>query len=151
MEHLYLGNVLNYIRNAFIKTIENGSFAIINGRLTGTKNKYITQQYIIIKGSILNDGLYQVTPSLTVANSLDEEFDGVIYGLAIPMLVIQISKEVRIYEESNPIQKSNIISTSWGGWSESKATGANGGNITWQELFDKKLMPYKKMFTEVII
>lgn len=153
MDHL--AQVLNYVKltslNKILRTAESGSFSIVDGILTGYTNNYKVGQYIVIKGSILNDDLYLVNAEMKLENAVDEKFTGIIYGLVVPRQLILLAEQVKKYEEANPIEKSNIVSQSWGGWSESKGRGANGAVVTWQELFSKQLAPYKQMFAEVII
>ena len=139
--------ILNSINNYFYKFYESGSYSINTNTIT-VKGKYIIGQYVRIEGSTLNDGVYKVAfvdgqnitlESLTMQ---DEEFEGIISSLAIPSDLISLKAKIETYESEN--KPSAIVSESFGNYSYSLATNANGQALTWQEVFSNELKPYRK-------
>lgn len=96
-------------------------------------------QYFRICGSVFNDGLHQYP----AADLTDEVFTGAVWALAIPKQVISLSDEIAAWAGKN--QPSAYTSESFGGYSYSKATGSNGAPMSWQDVFEMRLNPYRKI------
>lgn len=142
-----LEQILKAINNYFYKTGEEGDYNIHRNTIQ-VKNKYIQGQYIKIEGSILNDGVYKITNisenNISIEGLQDEEFEGRIYGLAIPKAIIEIETKVKEFETNN--KNSIYISESFGGaYSYTKATDENGNVQTWKQAFENDLKPYRKI------
>lgn len=134
--------------NFFDISEEQGNFTIQDSIININKN-YLIGQYILVTGSILNDGVYLLNDKLyTLVNSVDEEFNGIVYGLRIPKDFIKLSEEIEKFIADNPT--TNITRESFGNYSSSKAQGKNG-IITWQEQFASRLNPYRRMFHNIRI
>lgn len=133
-----LNQILKHLKNYFEtpKFIEN-DFIIENGTIANLP--FLENQYVLIKGSILNDGIYKI-PLTGLKN---EQFKGVIIGLAIPNEVIELETKIKAYVDKNPA--SVYISESFGGYSYSKATDKNGQIASWQDVFKKELNIYRKI------
>ena len=119
-----LEQVLDFIHNYFEKEIYTGKFKIESGSLTGVD--FIRQnQYYKIKGSIFNDGIHQYGEPLT-----DEEFDGIIWTMAVPSAIIALADDIKNYvDEYADKLNSPYQSESFGGYSYSKGSGTdNHGN-----------------------
>lgn len=148
-----LYTVMKYLNNFFIKDIERGDFNIVNGIITA-KNKYLVGQYILIRGSVLNDGIYLVSDSLiTLSGARDESFTGAICGLAVPDDFIDLCRDI---EEFNKKLAKNpnigiVQSESFGGYAYSLATNSDGSTITWQSAHQTRLNMYKRMFPPRIL
>lgn len=99
----------------------------------------VSGQYFRICNSVLNDGLHQYPAE----DLTDETFDGVIWALAVPKQLVSLSDDIKTWTEKN--QPSAFTSESFGGYSYSKATGANGAPMGWQEVFKSQLNPYRKI------
>ena len=98
-------------------------------------------QYFRIVGSVFNDGVYQYpATSLT-----DEVFEGAVWALAVPPTLIALSAEIEAYNDSDAGKASPFTSESFGGYSYTKATDANGAPIGWQKAFASRLAKWRKL------
>lgn len=114
-------------------TISGGSIAPLDFLQEG--------QYFRIIGSVFNDGVYQYpATSLT-----DEVFEGAIWAMRLPPAVIALSAEIEEYCKSDAGKESPYTSESFGGYSYTKATDANGAPIGWQKAFASRLNKYRKL------
>lgn len=142
--------VMKEINNHFYKTVEHAKFKIKNNKIK-IKGKYFPNQFIKIENSIMNDGVYKIikfeNQEIEIENTIDEEFEGAIYGLAIPKDFIELTKEIEEYQKLNPISKSNVISESYlNGYSYTMATNSNGQISGWQDVFKSKLDVYRRIY-----
>lgn len=114
-------------------TISGGSIAQLDFLQEG--------QYFRIVGSVFNDGVYQYpAPDLT-----DEVFHGAVWAMAVPPTLIALSTEIEEYNKSDAGKASPYTSESFGGYSYTKATDANGAPISWQEAFASRLNQWRKL------
>ena len=114
-------------------TISGGSIAPLDFLQEG--------QYFRIVGSVFNDGVYQYpATSLT-----DEVFEGAVWAMAVPPTLIALAAEIKEYNESDAGKPSPYTSESFGGYSYTKATDANGAPIGWQKAFASRLNKYRKL------
>jgi hypothetical protein len=97
-------------------------------------------QYFWIKGSVFNDGLH-VYPAADLA---DEDFDGVVIAMAVPQALIALSDDIKAWVDKNG-QESPYTSESFGGYSYSKATNAQGMAVGWRDVFRSRLNPWRKI------
>ena len=98
-------------------------------------------QYFRIVGSVFNDGVYQYpATSLT-----DEKFEGAVWAMALPPSIIALAAEIEEYNNSDAGKASPYTSESFGGYSYTKATDANGAPIGWQKAFASRLNKYRKL------
>lgn len=138
-----LTEICQEIRNWFKQSSYRGKFVIRDGaiNLNGTGLK--DGQYIRIIGSTFNDGVWQY-PTQTLQ---DEVFEGVVWGLRIPpaflSLVQQIEEWQGQYGGVDALSPYN--SESFGGYSYSKSTGANGEATTWKNAFARQLNLWRKI------
>lgn len=138
--------VLRYLNNYFFRFKEVGNFTIENNKIIGLKGKYIKGQYLLIEGSILNDGVIKVEnivgDGMYLEKPFNEEFKGTIYSLAIPQAVISLVDEINLWKADN--KKTDIISESFEGYSYSRAN-SNGQIATWKDVFKEELKGYRKV------
>ena len=140
------------IRNFFAITSESGDFTVENSviKLSG---KYLLGQYILISGSILNDGVYLPTkPLCTLEGARDEQFNGTVYGLSIPRDFLDLCGEIKEFMESDAGKASSLSSeTVIGVYSHTRGTKDDGSPVTWKDVFAGRLNRFRKMFAEVKI
>lgn len=135
-----LEKVLRHLRNWFVapEGIRRDKYEIKGGSIE--LPFLIEGQYFRIVGSILNDGLYQY-PAKELKN---ETFNGVIWALAIPSEVIELSAKISEWAEKNP--ESPFTSESFGGYSYSKAVNDRTGQAaTWKDIFRSDLNQWRKL------
>ena len=132
-----LGEILGSLNNWFVVDFEKKKWEIKDGTIDVSWLQ--DGQYFLIDGSIFNDGLYQYP-----AADLDNEvFYGVVFGLAIPKELIALAGEIEEWREKNP--DSAYSSESFGGYSYSKGTGADGQPMKWQDVFARRLNKWRKL------
>jgi hypothetical protein len=134
-----LEQVLRYLNNWFIVPggVHEGTFTIEDG---GIALPFLVEgQYYRVLGSMFNDGLHQYGDNDLTA----ETFEGSIWALAVPHAVVTLADEMAEWETKN--EAGIYQSESFGGYSYSLATGANGGAVTVFDRYADKLSPYKKM------
>lgn len=137
-----LESVLRYLNNWFLVPdgIHDGAYTIEGG---GIALPFLAAgQCFRIVGSVFNDGVYQYP-----AHGLTQEsFDGSVWALAVPKYVTELAEEIEAWQEKNAgIALNPYTSESFGGYSYSRATGKNGGALTWQDAFAAQLTPYRKL------
>ena len=114
-------------------TISGGSIAPLDFLQEG--------QYFRIVGSVFNDGVYQYpATSLT-----DEVFEGAVWAMAVPPTLIALAAEIKVYNDSDAGKASPFTAESFGGYSYTKATDANGAPIGWQKAFASRLAKWRKL------
>ena len=146
--------IMDYLHNYFYLFKERGKFTINFNSVTidgaDLKGRYVEGQYVKIKGSANNDGIYKVIavasdelPGITLEGCLsDEVFEGYICSLGIPKAFRKLADEIQAYNGTNPT--TGIVSESFGGYSYTKATGTDGVP-GWAVAFKIQLAPYRRM------
>lgn len=133
-----LEEVLSYLNNWFVRDIQSGTYTIEGGSIT--LPFLVNGQYFRVVGSLLNDGVYQYP----AADLTDETFEGEIWALAVPKMVLTTADEISAWKEKNG-ESSAFTSESFVGYSYTKATNSRGVAVGWQDVFASKLSPYKKI------
>lgn len=138
-----LEQILDYIHNYFIKEVYRGKFKIEQGTLNVDFLK--ENQYFKVKGSIFNDGIHK----FGAYGLADEEFEGEIWAMAIPLSMLDLVAEIETWQTENADKlNSPYQSESFGGYSYTKANGTDSkGNslASWQGMFGKRLNAYRKI------
>ena len=114
-------------------TISGGSIAPLGFLQDG--------QYFRIVGSVFNDGVHQYP----AADLTDEGFHGAVWAMALPPSLIALSAEIEEYNKSDAGKASPYTAESFGGYSYTKATDANGAPIGWQKAYASRLNKYRKL------
>lgn len=145
-QEMMLNELCHEIRNYFDKAQPKffGKIEIKDNTFADDEilDKMKPNQYFRIVGSIFNDGVYCFNEELTLE---DETFDGAIWLMAIPKDFLALAKEIEEWqEEYGNALKSPYTSESFGGYSYSKASGKNGGAVTWQDAFATRLNLYRR-------
>ena len=114
-------------------TISGGSIAPLDFLQEG--------QYFRIIGSVFNDGVHKYPDEKLT----DETFNGAVWAMAVPRVVVDLSEEIKAYNDSEAGKASPYTSESFGGYSYTKATDANGAPIGWQKAFASRLNKWRKL------
>lgn len=137
-----LFEILRHIKNFFTtdKSVE-GALAIADGTIS--LPFALDGQYILIEGSVLNDGVYQYP----LSGLKDETFNGRIVGLAIPSEFLKLVKDIEEYQEKRSKVPSGGVfqSESFGGYSYSLSTNSSGGVASWEDTFRNRLNVWRKI------
>ena len=134
-----LEEVLGSIHNWFEKDRLIGELHIVDGELALPHQFLQEGQYFRLVGSVFNDGLHR-WPDAALT---DEEFDGEAWALAVPSAVIELANEIDAWCEKNP--ESAYTSESFGGYSYTKGSGADGMPMRWQDVFRRRLNQWRKL------
>ena len=140
-----LTEVCAELRNYFVTEIHEGNFEIVGGKIAPLD--FLQEgQYFRIVGSVFNDGVHQYTVDEGLTSSLvDEKFIGAVWAMAVPSSVIALTDEIKSFCESDAGKVSPYTSESFGGYSYSKATDANGAPMSWQKVFASRLNKWRRI------
>lgn len=134
-----LFEIMKHIRNFFpTGEYKEGAFKIEDGTiiLPFVRNG----QYIYIQGSKFNDGVYKY-PATDLE---DEEFDGCIDVLAPPREFLALCCSIEMWVKTNG-DRSAMQSESFGGYSYTRATNADGSLADWQDVYRQRLNAWRKI------
>ncbi len=141
-----IGQICAEVKNYFVQRdvdLHAGNYTIENGELSPIPFVRVGQYYRIV-GSALNDGVYKRgEDDLQLA---DEEFFGTVWSMRVPKDFLALCAEIDAWNTENAAAVSGPYqSESFGGYSYSKGTSANGGAWTWKDQFKNKLNAYRKL------
>ena len=135
------------IKNYFCKKedIIVGDFEIVNGNIVPSVHLE-SGQYFRIVGSIFNDGVHQNGEELQT----EPKFHGAIWKMRVPQDVITLAGNIKEWQEKNGAVDSQAMSPytseSFGGYSYTKGSGANGsGKSGWKDAFSAQLDAYRRI------
>ncbi len=139
-----LNQILKYIRNYFeISSVESEEITT-TGVIVPDGTEFKQGQYVLIKQSILNDGVYQITAiagnELKITGLSAEAGNFQIYGLAIPKELIEIALEIEAEGSSE-----GVASESLGDYSVSYTDG----NSSWKTRYKTRLNDYRRLYREL--
>lgn len=134
-----LEELLAEIHNWFECGYLAGELAVVDGELTLPHGFVRPGQYYRIVGSVFNDGLHRYPES----GLTDEVFDGEVWALAVPKAVTDIAAEAGAWREAHPDPA--YSSESFGGYSYTRATAADGTPMRWQDAFGRRLDRWRKL------
>ena len=134
-----LTEVCEYLRNWFITENKYGEYTVADGSIS--LDFVQSGQYFRIAGSVFNDGVWQ-SP---VTGLTDETFTGLISAMSVPPSLLALVSEIQAYQATSKAKSSPYTSESFGGYSYSRATNAQGAPLSWQEVFGGKLRKWRKL------
>lgn len=140
-----IGTVMRACRNYFEREYLDGEFSIVEGSLSPV----LDAPYVYISGSKTHDGVWKLTNGILDGEESDapEAFNGRVWGLYPPTDFLSIVEEAAEYDAKAPV--SGLVSESFAGYSYTRGKTASGMPATWQDVFAARMIPYRKMFTEV--
>lgn len=141
-----IGQICAEVKNYFVQPnvdIHAGNYTIENGSLSPIPFVKVGQYYRIV-GSALNDGVYK--RGTDDQHLLNEEFFGAVWSMRVPKDFVALCAEIKSWQTANADALSGPYqSESFGGYSYSKGSSANGGAWTWQDQFRNKLNAYRRL------
>lgn len=146
--------VMRRVRNFFERERIDGTFTITGGVLEPMPDA----PYIAISGSAWHDGVFprdaltgekDVVDRLAIAQGLekDETFSGKVWGLHPPDDFIAICDQIGEYASKRPAGSPQ--SESFGDYSYTMGSAADGLSGSWENVFAASLLPFRRMYTEV--
>jgi hypothetical protein len=140
-----MDKLLKYLNRYWPRSIEQVTAIAADGFEGNFSETYLVGQYILIKNSILSDGVYQLTAvsptKLTVAEPLQAESTNLIilFGLAIPREVIALQAKINAYTSNEGIASESIDD-----YSVSFQDGSG-----WQTAFKSELNAWRVMYSDL--
>lgn len=159
-------DVMNSVNNHFIETLEvleldflGASAPPGEGEIRGyLKNDYLVNQYVLIRGTVLNDGVYKIKQIVTapdnlvsfkVYGDLYEEFEVMtyVYGLAIPRSFLELVQKISDYSNDDQTLDNVGVATEK---IDDYSIGYQDPNTTnWKMKFSSELNNYRRMYTDI--
>ena len=135
-----LTNLCAELRNYFETEKRFGTFTISDGSISPS-NFLQSGQYYRIVGSVFNDGVHR-NPAHDLT---DETFDGAVWAMAVPPTVVELLHKIDDFEKAEANSPTAYTSESFGGYSYTKATDANGLPVGWRSVFKSELNRWRKL------
>ena len=135
-----LTNLCAELRNYFETKKRFETFTISGGSIS--PSDFLQDgQYFRIVGSVFNDGVHR-HPAHDLT---DETFDGAVWAMAVPPAVIELLQKIQEFEAAAANTPTAYTSESFGGYSYTKATDANGLPVGWRSVFKNELRRWRKL------
>lgn len=142
-----ISQVMRYCNKYFPKTYERSNYEIIADGIQGSFSKtYVVGQYIYVKDSLLNDGVYRITDissiKLTLEATLSAENTGqaiTVFGLTPPRDFLELVNEISNYTSKDGVASEKIDDFSV----------TFKGDGSWQSAFMNKLNTYKSIYNDL--
>lgn len=142
-----LQEVLQYINDYHINSYCDLLSVETDGFNVSKVSDFVANQYVLVVGSKLNDGVYQISSivgnKLMVSGLLAETTDCYIYGLAIPKVLLNLVTEIEVFN----LKTNGVTSESLGDYSVSYTT--ENGDTSWITVFRKRLSTFRKGFLNI--
>ena len=135
-----LTNLCAELRNYFETKKRFGTFTISGGSIS--PSDFLQDgQYFRIVGSVFNDGVHR-HPAHDLT---DETFDGAVWAMAVPPAVVELLQKIQEFEAATANTPTAYTSESFGGYTYTKATDANGLPVGWRSVFKSELNRWRKL------
>lgn len=143
-----LSEILAFLHNYFVLDSQRGTFAIMDGFLSGCSLHFHDGQRIMVSGSGAWDGVWTWHTQAPLCDSddqrdtpnIDEEFTGAVHALGVPHDLLKKARDIRAWTEANAkTLNSPFQSESFNGYSYNKGTNSSGGAYDWQTHFGADL------------
>lgn len=150
MKPVSVGAVMRSINNFFETGYRDTEYKVENGQLK-PNDLHASGMWIAINGSFYHDGVWQIGDDGYLkdypTSGVDEKFYGRVWFLHPPKAFLETCENIAEFVEKTPA--GGLQSESFGEYSQTRASGKNGGVLTWQEAFADDLRPHRNMYTEV--
>lgn len=145
-----LSEICAELKNYFLAhremDIHTGTFTVRDGNVESLGDVLQDGQYFRIVGSTFNDGVHQYPCS----DLLSEKFCGAVWAMSVPPAVIDYSAKIDAWKTSNADKLSSPYnSESFGGYSYTKASGANGGAFGWKDAFPDEWQMLRQLYGKI--
>ncbi|MBR4082530.1 MAG: hypothetical protein IKK21_12165 [Clostridia bacterium] len=138
---IQVGDVMRACRNYFPTDSMHGAWTVTDGMLSPGCGA-AAGEWIALRGSRRNDGVYQLNEDGSIPGASDESFSGMIYRLSPPRAFLALCEEIAAYDAARPA--SAVTAERFGQYSVSLSGG-------WESAFAARLAPWRRMFAEVIV
>jgi hypothetical protein len=140
-------DIMRHVRNAFTVGCLPGDYALAGGHLA-PGGLLLEGDWIAIRGSLRCDGVYQVGEGgcLQPSPPASETFTGAVYLLRPPADFLALCGEIIAWDAERA--SAGLKSERFGSYSYEAATDENGVPMSWQRVFQARLVPFRKMYCE---
>lgn len=142
-----ISQIMDYCKNHFARSIEYGKFEIVSDGIQGSfHQKYVAGQYLWVKASLANNGVYKVTDVESTKLTLDatlnpENVETIcIFGCSPPSGFLALVTDIENFVQNNGT-KDGISSEKIDDYSIAFSSG--GG---WADAFKTRLGQYRRMY-----
>ena len=141
-----VADVMREVRNTFPGSCMTDAWRITDGSLTPSA-LLLPGDWIAIRGSMLNDGIWQLQDGVTLPGARDEAFRGEVWLLQPPAEFLSLCAEIAGWAARN--RPDAVKSERFGDYGCTRALDRNGLPVDWRDVFRARLIPYRRMFGEV--
>lgn len=139
-------DLMRETRNYFPAAALDASWTLHSGTLSPAASLR-PGDWVAITGSLHNNGVYQLGKGCTIPGAADEKWTGHLWVLAPTADFLALAKEIAAWSAKQT--DGLTLKESFGAYSRELATDAQGQPLTWQAHFARRLLPYRRMYTEV--
>lgn len=139
-----IADVMRACRNFFVFAYTDDEYTVKDGAFP--YDHAPDGCYVAVTGSLMNDCVTTVQGGQISTGGADEVFKGRVYILHPPKDFIDLCAEIAAYDAKQGA--SDIVTESFGNYSSTRAT-VNGAPVGWMGAFSSRLLPYRRMFSEV--
>ena len=138
--------VMREVRSFFARSCMDERWQIENGVIK--PNELLMEgEWIAITGSLRNDGIYCLGAEGRIEGTKDECWTGRVWLLNPPAEFLSLCEEIAEWAETHDTE--DVKRESFGVYSVEYAVDANGLPLGWKEVFAARLVPWRRMFSEV--
>ena len=120
-------------------TLQGGALTPADGLQPG--------DWVAVTGSVFNNGVFQLVDGCVIPAAQDETWEGRVWRLAPPADFLALAVEINRWAEQQGTCAA--VKESFGAYSRELATDSQGRPISWQQYFAARLIPFRRMYTEV--
>lgn len=135
-----VSDVMRQLRNYFIADTLRGTFTIADGVLE-VAPALPGGSWIAVEGAGALDGVHELDAQGRMAGAEDGSWTGIVHLLSPSGDFLRLCDEIRDWADKHP--DGTLQAEKFGEYSRSQTSCA------WERVFEKRLRPYQKMFTEV--
>ena len=139
-------DLMRETRNFFPAAAMDGTWTLLSGALSPADGFHVGD-WVAVTGSVCNNGVYQLAEGGVIPGAIDESWEGRVWLLAPPADFLTLAEEIGLWakQQGSPA----AVKESFGAYSRELATDSHGRPITWQAYFALRLLPWRRMYTEV--
>lgn len=135
-----VSDVMRKTRNYFLSTTFSGTFTVTDGVLA-MNPALKAESWIAIEGGESLNGVHQLDAQGRIPGAQDGSWTGLVHLLSPTADFLRLCQDISDWTEKHP--DVTLVSEKFGEYSRSQSSGA------WERVFENRLLPYQRMFSEV--
>lgn len=141
-------DLMRETRNFFPAAFWDGSWMLQDGVLSPSQPLH-PGDWVAITGSFHNNGIFRLGEGCTIQGAANESWTGRLWLLAPPADFLTLAADIAAWGIRQGDQLT--VRESFGAYSRELSTDEHGLPLTWQTRFARQLLPYRRMFSEVVL